>query len=281
MFFQYLNQTPWIFSQPWDSRPQSSSLDAPLSYPCLCLGTPFGAFKKRSVWGCTSKVSGRIPSVSCYQSFSVSSEASMGFAYGTSKDLSTSAPNVLIDELSFKDDPNQITRTLSFGSSTMVSKNKGIQVTLRERFIQRLIVDGKKSIATKIFDESLELLKDRIQQYNLSTDSRGKSENLYSLATLTKDEIFIIALRKAQPWITTSSLRRGGKKVIIPEMLTAAQQESIAIRWLILNSRTTTGKSMAESLASELFGCLTNQGKTINQREQLHKLAEANRAWAN
>jgi|EP01043_Picozoa_sp_COSAG02_P005103 hypothetical protein len=123
----------------------------------------------------------------------------MGFAYGTSKDLSTSAPNVLIDELSFKDDPNQITRTLSFGSSTMVSKNKGIQVTLRERFIQRLIVDGKKSIATKIFDESLELLKDRIQQYNLSTDSRGKSENLYSLATLTKDEIFIIALRKAQP----------------------------------------------------------------------------------
>ena len=123
----------------------------------------------------------------------------MGFAYGTSKDLSTSAPNILIDELSFKDDPNQITRTLSFGSSTMVSKNKGIQVTLRERFIQRLIVDGKKSIATKIFDESLELLKDRIQQYNLSTDSRGKSENLYSLATLTKDEIFIIALRKAQP----------------------------------------------------------------------------------
>ena len=123
----------------------------------------------------------------------------MGFAYGTSKDLSTSAPNVLIDELSFKDDPNQITRTLSFGSSTMVPKNKGIQVTLRERFIQRLIVDGKKSIATKIFDESLELLKDRIQQYNLSTDSRGKSENLYSLATLTKDEIFIIALRKAQP----------------------------------------------------------------------------------
>ena len=123
----------------------------------------------------------------------------MGFAYGTSKDLSTGAPTVLIDELSFKDDPNQITRTLSFGSSTMVSKNKGIQVTLRERFIQRLIVDGKKSIATKIFDESLELLKDRIQQYNLSTDSRGKSENLYSLATLTKDEIFIIALRKAQP----------------------------------------------------------------------------------
>ena len=167
----------------------------------------------------------------------------------------------------------------SVGSST--SKAKGIQVNLRERFIQRLMLDGKKSTATKIFDESLELLKERIQRYNASTDGRSKSENLYSLATLTKDEIFIIALRKAQPWITTTSLRRGGKKVIIPEILTPSQQESIAIRWLILNSRNISGKSMAECLAGEFFGCLTNQGKTINQREQLHKLAEANRAWAN
>ena len=173
------------------------------------------------------------------------------------------------------------TEGIRFGNSTTTSKAKGIQVNLRERFIQRLMLDGKKSTATKIFDESLELLKERIQRYNASTDGRSKSENLYSLATLTKDEIFIIALRKAQPWITTTSLRRGGKKVIIPEILTPSQQESIAIRWLILNSRNISGKSMAECLAGEFFGCLTNQGKTINQREQLHKLAEANRAWAN
>ena len=98
-----------------------------------------------------------------------------------------------------KEDSSQMARPLSFGSSIVTPKSKGMQVALRERFIQRLIVDGKKSIATKIFDESLELLKERIQQYNISTDTRGKSENLYSLATLTKDEIFIIALRKAQP----------------------------------------------------------------------------------
>ena len=85
-----------------------------------------------------------------------------------------------------KEDSSQMARPLSFGSSIVTPKSKGMQVALRERFIQRLIVDGKKSIATKIFDESLELLKERIQQYNLSTDTRGKSENLYSLATLTK-----------------------------------------------------------------------------------------------
>jgi len=195
-------------------------------------------------------------------------------SYATAKDT----PAILLKHSNPLGSP---TEGIRFGNSTTTSKAKGIQVNLRERFIQRLMLDGKKSTATKIFDESLELLKERIQRYNASTDGRSKSENLYSLATLTKDEIFIIALRKAQPWITTTSLRRGGKKVIIPEILTPSQQESIAIRWLILNSRNISGKSMAECLAGEFFGCLTNQGKTINQREQLHKLAEANRAWAN
>jgi hypothetical protein len=131
----------------------------------------------------------------------------MEISYETSKGLSMqmkNIPDLLANEISSKGDQNQIAGPLLFGSSTMASKKKGpkssiLQVSLRERFIQRLILDGKKSVATKIFDESLALLKDRIQEYNASNDNRGKSENLYSLATLTKDEIFIIALRKAQP----------------------------------------------------------------------------------
>ena len=119
---------------------------------------------------------------------------------------------------------------IQFASSNPMSNKKGIEVSLRERFIQRLILDGKKATASKIFDESLELLKKRIEQYNSSNDGRGKSDDLHSLSMLTKDEIFVIALRKAQPWVTTSSLRRGGKKVIIPEILTPSQQESMAIR---------------------------------------------------
>ena len=169
---------------------------------------------------------------------------------------------------------------------------------MMSRFIKRLILDGKKGAATKIFDASLELLKKNIEQYledegktsvsgsahKRTTLTLTEKNNLYLLANLTKEQIFVTALRKAQPWITTTSLRRGGKKVIIPEILTPSQQESIAIRWLILNARLTTGssgKAIAECLALEFFGCLTNQGKTIQQREQLHKLAEANQAWAN
>jgi ribosomal protein S7 len=65
-------------------------------------------------------------------------------------------------------------------------------------------------------------------------------------------------------------------------MLTESQSLAMAIRWLIQNSQSLTssgGKSTSYHLANELFGCLTNQGKTITQREQIHKLAEANRAW--
>ena len=254
------------------------------------LGAPDGALrtnKVQNLWFYTPKSSTLTPCIrSAYgiqNSFGISeTKGFQGIRSGSYATLSSAkdTPAILLKHSNPLGSPTEGIRFgTSVGSST--SKAKGIQVNLRERFIQRLMLDGKKSTATKIFDESLELLKERIQRYNASTDGRSKSENLYSLATLTKDEIFIIALRKAQPWITTTSLRRGGKKVIIPEILTPSQQESIAIRWLILNSRNISGKSMAECLAGEFFGCLTNQGKTINQREQLHKLAEANRAWAN
>ena len=66
--------------------------------------------------------------------------------------------------------------------------------------------------------------------------------------------------------------------MLIPEILSPKQQESIAIRWLVTNSRTFSGKSTSEGLASEFLGCLTDQGKTMSQRAQIHQLAEAKRA---
>ena len=88
---------------------------------------------------------------------------------------------------------SQLTRSMS----TQVSAAKVTTLCLRERFIQRLIVDGKKSVATKVFDESLQLLISYIKDHN--SIAAKNQENLYSLMNLTKDEIFMIALRKAQP----------------------------------------------------------------------------------
>ena len=144
---------------------------------------------------------------------------------------------------------------------------------LRSRFIQRLSFGGKKSSATKVFDESLDIL---YQQYKEAQKSDPK------LIPQTKSDLFLTAIHRAKPWLTTKTYKRGGKPVVIPEMLTESQSLAMAIRWLIQNSQSLTssgGKSTSYHLANELFGCLTNQGKTITQREQIHKLAEANRAW--
>jgi len=95
---------------------------------------------------------------------------------------------------------------------------------------------------------------------------------------MSKSDLFLTAFSKAKPWFGTSSIKRGGKKILIPEILSPKQQESLAIRWLVLNSRTFKGKSTSEGLAKEFMGCLTDQGKTMLQRAQIHQLAEANRA---
>ena len=144
---------------------------------------------------------------------------------------------------------------------------------LRSRFIQRLSFGGKKSVASKIFDESLDILYQRYEKAQLMNPK---------LIPQTKADLFLTALHKAKPWLTTKTFKRGGKPVVIPEMLSEAESLALAIRWLIQNSQSLTssgGKSTSEHLADELFGCLTNRGKTMSQREQIHKLAEANRAW--
>jgi ribosomal protein S7 len=189
--------------------------------------------------------------------------------------------------------------------------------TLRSRFIQRLAFGGKKAIATKIFDESLDILAAKcqlLQTHSVSTipkasnnskqsTSGGLTSSLrktsdkipeatntdtpHELTSRTKSDLFLTALHRSKPWLTTKTYKRGGKSVVIPEMLNSAQQESMSIRWLVQNSQVKTGtkgysggmKPTAHKLADELFGCLTNRGKTMAQREQIHKLAEANRAW--
>ena len=155
---------------------------------------------------------------------------------------------------------------------------------LRGRFVQRLMKDGKKSVATKVFDESLEIFYQTIQQSNIEdltkrAKTRKKSTVDWDyIQKMSKSELFMAAFLRSKPWFGTSSIRRGGKKVLVPEILSAKQQESIAIRWLVTNSRTFTGKSTCEGLANELMGCLTDQGKTMTQRSQIHQLAESNRA---
>ena len=156
---------------------------------------------------------------------------------------------------------------------------------LREKFIRRLMKHSKKSVSTQILDESLDFAHREIQA-QIQNPRSSLAAHLQRYQSMTKQDLFVTAIHQAKPWVTTKTYKRGGKAVLIPEMLTPAQQESFAIRWLIVNSRQLSrpsgpkgGQPMSFCLGNEFVGCLTNQGRTMAQRDQLHKVAEANRAW--
>ena len=166
----------------------------------------------------------------------------------------------------------------------IITQNESLFL-LRDKFIQKLTLNGKKATATILLEESLEILKSRITlEINLmKSKNRSKKNNSFieSLQQKTKLEIFEIALNKAKPWLSVTSTKRGGKTILVPRVLTPKQQQILVIRWLVQNIRTqksTTIKSSSFLLANELFGCLTDQGKTMAQRQQLHQIAESNRA---
>jgi len=154
---------------------------------------------------------------------------------------------------------------------------------LRDKFIQRLMLNGNKATATNLFEEGLEILKSKVEESSRSEGSKSKkvSPLLESLQDKSKLQIFEVALNRAKPWLSVVSTKRGGKKILVPKVLTPEQQQILAIRWLVQNirvSKTRNAKSSSFHLGNELFGCLVNQGRTMNQRQQLHQTAEANRA---
>ena len=132
--------------------------------------------------------------------------------------------------------------------------------TLVAKFINRLIVDGKKSIAEKIFYGAMELIAQ-------------KGENPL--------EVFHKALDHVRPQLECRSRRVGGATYQIPVEVPEHRQNSLAIRWLILSARERRdGKSMMEKLSKELMDAARNTGASVKKKEETHRMAEANRAFA-
>jgi small subunit ribosomal protein S7 len=93
-------------------------------------------------------------------------------------------------------------------------------------------------------------------------------------------EVFEEALANATPQIEVKPRRVGGATYQVPVEVRPNRREALAQRWLILNARKRSGKSMAAKLAGELMDAANNQGATIRKRDETHKMAEANRAFA-
>jgi small subunit ribosomal protein S7 len=131
---------------------------------------------------------------------------------------------------------------------------------LVSRFINRLMLDGKKGNAEKIFYGALSAIKEKTQQEGI--------------------EIFQKAIDNAKPQVEVKSRRVGGATYQVPVEVNPDRQRSLALRWLIEISRTRSERGMTAKLAAELMDAANNQGGTIKKREDVFRMAEANKAFA-
>lgn len=127
-------------------------------------------------------------------------------------------------------------------------------------FINRMMWSGKKSTAQGVLYGAFEIMEAKTKRNPV--------------------EIFEDAVRNATPQIEVKPRRVGGATYQVPVEIRADRRTALAHRWLIQNARKRNGKSMTEKLAAELLDAANNQGATIRKRDETHKMAEANRAFA-
>ena len=128
------------------------------------------------------------------------------------------------------------------------------------RFVNRLMKDGKKSTAQRVLYDAMDIIEERTNRNPV--------------------EVFEEALSNATPQIEVKPRRVGGATYQVPVEIRTDRRMALAQRWLIQNARKRSGKSMANKLAAELLDAANNQGATIRKRDETHKMAEANRAFA-
>lgn len=131
---------------------------------------------------------------------------------------------------------------------------------LVSNLINKLMWNGKKSTAERIVYGALETL-----------ESRAKKPALEALEQ---------AMRNITPVIEVRPRRVGGATYQVPMEIREDRRQALALRWLLQSARKRPGKSMIDKLAGELMDAFNNQGNTVKKREDTHKMAEANRAFA-
>ncbi len=132
---------------------------------------------------------------------------------------------------------------------------------LIEKFINVLMRGGKKTVARKVFSDMLKLIT--------KADDKKPAE-----------DIFTLAIENIKPRVEVKAKRVGGSVYQIPVEVAPKRQQTLAIRWLLANCRKGSGKSMAAKLASEVLAAAKNEGASIKKKEDVQKMAEANKAYA-
>ena len=131
---------------------------------------------------------------------------------------------------------------------------------LAGRFINKLMLNGKKSTAQRIFYEALDIAGKRLDKSGL--------------------DVFEQAVRNITPMMEVRPRRVGGSTYQVPMEVRSSRRQSLALRWLTGAARSRNGRSMAQKLANELMDAYNNTGAAVKKKEDTHRMAEANKAYS-
>ena len=146
-------------------------------------------------------------------------------------------------------------------SSQQLQPDPKYNSKLVSKFINCLMLDGKKSNAQQVFYDAMDLIGEKIK------DSQAL-------------DVFEKAINNVKPLIEVRSKRVGGASYQVPMQVNAKRQQSLAFRWILASARGKKGKPMHQRLASELIDAYNEQGGAMTTRENVHRMAEANKAFA-
>ncbi|KAA3608235.1 MAG: 30S ribosomal protein S7 [Planctomycetota bacterium] len=132
---------------------------------------------------------------------------------------------------------------------------------LAMKFINQLMLDGKKSVAMNVFYEAVDLASKRLKE-------------------VPPEEVFTTALENVRPAVEVRSRRVGGSTYQVPREVSARRAQSLGIRWIINNARKKKGMPMARRLAAEFVDACNNTGSSVQWKENVHKMADANKAYS-
>jgi len=131
---------------------------------------------------------------------------------------------------------------------------------LAEKFVNNMMWDGKKAVSQKIFYEAMDKIKER------SGDDPLK--------------LFKKAVENCKPLVEVKTRRVGGANYQVPVEVPNNRRTSLAIRWILINARSRPEKTMSEKLANELNDAANSRGGAIKKKDDVHRMAEANKAFA-
>ena len=128
------------------------------------------------------------------------------------------------------------------------------------KLINRIMLDGKKGVAEKILYEAFDIVKDKTKEDPVT--------------------VFEKALENIKPQLEVKSKRVGGSNYQVPVEVSATRSQTVGLRWLVNYARLRNGHTMAQNLADEIIDASNGTGNAVKKREDTHRMAEANKAFA-